>query len=106
MEQNNGVAKGVGEWALTVGFGDAGEGGAAVGGARYTGEIVACGASRIVEGDTNLVGVIWVSRRVRLRLNNVGGRLGASDQIDIRGAICQRCLQLLDQPREGATGGT
>ena len=49
--QNNGVAKGVVEGALTGGVGDAGEGGAAVGGARCAGEVAKVGASRIVEGD-------------------------------------------------------
>src|SRR4029077_4214282 len=38
--QNDRVAKGIGEWALAAGVGDAGEGGAAVGGARYAREVV------------------------------------------------------------------
>ena len=37
--QNNGVAEGIGEGALTVGSGEAGEGGAAVGGDRCAGDV-------------------------------------------------------------------
>ena len=37
--EKNGVAKGIGEWALTARGGDASEGGAAVGGDRYAREV-------------------------------------------------------------------
>ena len=43
IEQHNGVAKGVGEWALTVGLGEAGEGGTAIGGDRCTGDVDGAG---------------------------------------------------------------
>ena len=52
-----------------------------------TPEIVAGGgASRIVVGDDHLEGVIWISRSVCLRLDNVRRGLGAGDQVDVRGA--------------------
>src|SRR6266496_6013243 len=103
--QNNGVAKGKVEGASTGGGGDAGEGGPAVRGARYAGEVAKVGASRIVEGDANLIGVIRVRRGECLRLRRVGERLGAGDQVDVRGTIRQRCQgrweQFLDKPGEG-----
>ena len=89
--QNNGVAKGVVKGASTGGGRDAGEGGPAVRGARYAGEVAKVGASRIVEGDANLVGVIGVGGRECLRLRRVGGRLGTGDQVDVRGTIRQGC---------------
>ena len=89
--QNNGVAKGVVKGASTGGGGDAGEGGPAVRGARYAGEVAKVGASRIVEGDANLVGIIGVRRGVCLRLRCVGERLSAGDQVDVRGTIRQGC---------------
>src|SRR5262249_13432440 len=104
--QNNWIAEGVGEGALTVGLGEAGEGEGTVGGGRYAGGNVACSPSRNVEGDAKLVGGVWVGRRGNIGPNNLGRILGAGDQVDVRGAIRQRCLQLLDQPGEGATGGT
>src|SRR5206468_3421481 len=54
--QNNRVAKGIVEGALTVSLGHAGEGGAAVGGDRCAGDVdgVGVAASRVVVGDNNL----------------------------------------------------
>ena len=104
--QNNGVAKGVVKGASTGGGRDAGEGGPAVRGARYAGEVAKVGASRIVEGDANLVGIIGVGGRECLRLRRVGGRLGAGDQVDVRGTKCHWCQgrwqQFLDKLGEGA----
>src|SRR4029077_5273323 len=107
--ENYRVAKCKGEWAVAAGVGDAGEGGAAVRGARYAREVARVGASRIVEGDANLVGVVWVRCSECLRLCSVGERLGAGDQVDVPGTICQGCQggwqQLLDKPGEGARSG-
>ena len=99
--QNDGVAKGIGEWALAAGVGDAGEGDAAVGGARYAREVAEGRASRVVESDANLVGVIRVGRSVCLRLNNVRRGFGAGDQVNIRAAICQGGCQFIEKLREG-----
>src|SRR5216684_1996892 len=104
--QNNGVAKSVGEGALTVGLGEAGEGGAPVGGDRCAGDVVAGGASRVVVGDDDLVGVIWVSRSECLRLGNVGRSLRAGDQVDVRGAIRQGRQQFLDKLVDGTESGS
>src|ERR1044071_1278991 len=86
--QNNGVAKGIGKGALVAGRSDAGEGVSPIGGDRYTGEIAGGGASRIVVRDDDLVGIIWVSGSVRLRLDNVRRCLGASYEVDVRSAKC------------------
>ena len=87
--QNNRVAKGIGKWALTAGGGDAGEGGAAVGGDDTPEKLTKVGASRIVEGDDTWSGlsglaVVNVSDCVML-----GSGLGAGDQVDVRGTIRQ-----------------
>src|SRR5262249_18340635 len=103
--QSNRVAKGVVKGASTGGGGDPGEGGAAVRGARYAREVAKASASRIVEGDANLVGVIRVGRGECLRLRRVGERLGASDEVDVRGTICQRSHQLLNKARERRISG-
>jgi len=105
--QNNGVAKGIREWALAAGVGDSGESGTAVCGARYAREVVGVRASGVIEGGANLHGVIRVSRSVCLRLNNVGGRLSAGDQVYVGGAIRQGdWQQFLHQLREGASSGS
>ena len=87
------------------GGGDAGEGGAAVRGARYAGEVAKVGASRIVEGDANLVGVIQLASGECLRLRRVGERMKHRDQVDVRGAIRQGTRgdtqQFLDKLRDG-----
>ena len=46
--QSNGVAQGIGEGALTVGLGEAGEGGATVGGDRCAGDVDRVGKARLV----------------------------------------------------------
>ena len=58
---------------------------AAIGGDRRAGDIDWAGvaASRIVVGHKNLVGIIRISRTVRLRLSNVRRGLGAGHQIDV-----------------------
>src|SRR5450432_2667454 len=94
--QNDGVAKGTGERALAAAVGDTGEGGSAVTGDRYTGEIAGGGASRIVVGDDHLVGVIWISRSVGLRLDSARRGLGAGDQVDVRAAKGQGRQRILD----------
>src|SRR5438034_11643541 len=68
--QNDRVALGTGEGALTAGGSEAGEGGAAVGGDRCAGDVDGAGvaASWIVVSDDGLAGVIWVSRTECLRL--------------------------------------
>ena len=104
LYRDNGVAKGIGERALAAGGGDAGEGGSAVGGDREAGEIAGGGASRIVVGDDHLEGVIWISRSVCLRLDNVRRGLGAGDQVDVRGAKQGRPNTLFGQSAEGSKG--
>src|SRR4030095_1768915 len=98
--QNNRVAKGVGERTLTTGGGDTGKGQAAVGRTRYTRELVGVGPSGVVKSDANFVGVIGVGRGVCLGLNNVRRRLGAGDQVDIRGAVSQWGHNFPHKPRE------
>ena len=83
--QNNGIS-GVREGALTVGFGEAGEGQAAI--SRY--RCAGTAASYVVVGHHDLVGVIRVAPGERRRLVNVGVGLGAGDQVHVRPAIRQR----------------
>src|SRR5204863_9962007 len=85
--QNNRVAKSIGERALTAAIGYSSEGHTAVGGTRYARELVDCCASGVIKPDTNLVGVIRVSRSERLRLNNVWRGLRPGNQVNIRSAI-------------------
>jgi hypothetical protein len=87
--QNNRVAQSIGEGALTVGTGDAGEGSAAVGGDRRARYVDGTGiaASRVVVGDHNLLRVIRVSPSECLGLDNIGRGLRAGDQVDIPDAI-------------------
>src|SRR4249919_729726 len=91
--QNNRIAKGIGEGAAATTVEDSVESQSAVGGGRYRGEIVVARAFGIVERHNDLVGVIWVSRSVCLRLNDVRRGLCPSDQVDIRGAKGQRGWQ-------------
>ena len=67
--------------------------------------LVDCRASGVVVGDDDLVGVIRVSRSVCLRLGNVRRGFGAGDQVNVRGAKCQRrvsaCLEKLREGRKG-----
>ena len=60
---------------------------------RYARKVAAGCASGVIESDTNLVGVIRVSRSVCLRLNNVGRGFRPRDQVNIRGAKCERDWQ-------------
>src|SRR4029077_778002 len=98
--QNNGVAQGIVEGALTIGLGEAGEGGAAVGGDRCAGDVDGTGpaASGVVVADNDLAGVIWVTRTECLRLGNVGRGLSAGDQVHVRCAIRQGRQQFFDSP--------
>src|SRR5262249_25507851 len=104
--QNNWVAKGVGKRAVAAGVGDAGECVAAVSGTRYAREVARVGASRIVEGDANLGGIIRVSCNECLRLRRVGEGLSASDQVDVRATELRKFRhQFLDKPVETRIDG-
>ena len=91
--QNNRITKGIGEGAATTTVEDSVESQSAVGGGRYRGEIVVARAFGIIERHNDLVGVIWVSISVGLRLDDVWRGLCPSDQVDIRGAKGQRDWQ-------------
>ena len=106
--ENNRVAKGIVEGALTIGPSEAGKGGAAVGGDRCAGDIdgARVAAAGIVVGYHNLVGVIRVSRSECLRLGNVGRGLGAGDYINVARAERQGCHQFLDKPTNRTESGS
>jgi hypothetical protein len=57
-------------------------------------------ASRVIVGNDNLVRVTWVTRSECFRLRNIRKRLGAGNQIYVRGAIRQRRQQSLDKLTE------
>src|SRR6266496_319649 len=101
--ENDWAATGIGEGTLTV-VGEAGKGGAAVGGDRCPGT-VGVGASRVVVSDDDLVGVIRVSRRECRRLGNIWETLSAGDQVHVRAAIYQRCRYVLHKLCEGSVPG-
>ncbi len=106
--QSNRVAHGTGKGALTGGSGDTCKARAAIGGDRRARNVDRTGvtASRIVVGYENLIGIIWIDRTECLRLGDVGRRLGASDQINVPGAIGQRHQQLFDEVADGTQSGS
>src|SRR4029077_19640100 len=87
--QNDRVANGIREGALTVGASNAGKRVAAVEGDRCARNVdrVGVATSRVVVGDHDLLEVIWISCNECLRLGNMGIGLRASDQVDIGGTI-------------------
>src|SRR5206468_5244875 len=102
----NRVAECIGKRTAAPGGQDAGESHSAVGGARYTGEVIAVRALGVIESGTNFVGVIWVSRSERLRLNNVWRGLSAGDQVNIRSPIRERdWQQFLDKVDQAVARG-
>ena len=83
--QNNRVAKSVRERARC----ETCEGGAAISRDRCAGDVdgTCIAASRVIIGNNDLVGVIGISRGECFRLCDVGGRLGAGDEVNIARAI-------------------
>src|SRR5438128_1365799 len=103
--QNDRITFGSGEGALTAASGEPGESGTPVCGCRCAGDVDGADvtASRVVVGDDDLIRIIRVNRTECLRLGNVGISLGASDQVNVRGAIHERRQQFLDKLGEGSS---